>query len=247
MDFEKIKALLESPKNSEKNRGFEFIYLSNRRNIIYHLRKSGCNDQEVALSLFNDSLMLFSKKLKLNEFEGNTLQSISAFLKRAVFFMWTKHPENPKKEEIKRGKRKDNQEIDSNLSTPSSKPSITNIDSLTNLERNKIVNLPDYSKNKNKSEKLSEKIRNIMKELSPDCQERIRRTKFYNPSPILASIPAHDVSISHKETAEDFQDSNEKASRKKLSNCKAKLKSLINSALTSDFELKNLIDDLLWN
>ena len=249
MQFREIMDNLGSTNKVHVNKALGFLYKKNRSNIQYHLRKSGCLDTETFLGVFHDALFELLQTVRNTTFKGERMESFGAFLKQTSFFIWTKHSDNPRREEIKRGK-KPKQLDESNvfgLQATSIQSTPKNIEELTTNDNLKIAVPSEHSNNKASGERLSDKIKILLKKLSLDCQERISRSMFFNPQHLFPSEKETPLKVSHQETAIDLQDKNEKASRKKLGVCKNHLKSIIDTALETDLELANLIDDILWN
>lgn len=201
-----------------------------RKAVLNHLRNSGCRDNETAVGIFHDALLKFLTMAQAGQFEGNDIKSTVAFLKKAAFFIWSKHQANPKREAMKRGQslavmQGTASEVVGTMHDP--------MDGTGNPALLGIQSEPGTAAAKTDELKLSEKIKKIIDELSGECQERVRRMKFFHQD--------GEEKITHEETASDLGDPSPKASRKKQDGCLKKLKQLVAEAWSQDVELRGLI------
>ncbi len=226
MSFETTLQHLQSSNRFVVNRAVGDIFKNTRNAVIHHLKKCGCREKNTAVGIFHDAVIEFLRAVKNREFEGVDIKSAIAFIKRAAFFIWSKHPENPKKEELKRGK-------------PVQKIYAAALVTYDPMDGSENPSIPDKSMEKSSVEskqnelRLSEKIQYFINKLTEECRERIRRMKFFHQQ--------GEEKITHDETAADLGDSSAKASRKKQDKCIKKLRGFVAQTWERDAELRSLI------
>ncbi|HFA50784.1 MAG TPA: hypothetical protein ENJ95_17385 [Bacteroidetes bacterium] len=201
-----------------------------RHPIVHYLKKKGCREKGTAVGIFNDALIEFLRTVSAGEFKGTDIKSALAFIKRAAFFIWSKHSDNPRKEDMKRGKP---------AKGPTEKAYAASLVMYDPMDGSENPALPNKSMEAGSVElkknelKLSEKIKHLINKLSEECRERIRRMKFFHQE--------GEEKITHDETASDFGDSGAKASRKKQDKCIKRFKGLVAQTWNTDAELRSLI------
>lgn len=239
MTFQQITAAFRSHQEADIRKALIYLYDNQRNIVLNRLKKAACTDTDTAVDIFHDALLILKEKIRRGLFEGDNEKQMSAFLQRTSFFLWGKHPDNPRKDTIKRGKKnKPNNENEANQ-----KAKVIHIDPTASEQSTSMVHrLPDDSsiEDKQREEQLSKAIAQLINQLDEGCQERIRLSKYYLPSD-----RGTDEKISHKEIAEDMGDHNEKSSRKQLSSCLKKLKNLIKKLLNEDEDLNQLLTDII--
>lgn len=236
MLFQDIKDAFQGRNFRATEQAFAFLHQKERSSVAYQLLKSGCKDADVQIEIFHDALIKFKGKVAKNEFRGNSMPEIRSWLKTAAFFLWTKHADNKKKEEIKRGRYGD-EDFEDNT------PTITLFDSQDPEQLSGIIHrIVDTSsiEHKELEAHLSERVNHIIDQMEEDCPERIRMSQYYVP----AARPTSEK-IRSKELAEDFGDNSAAMSRKKLFNCQDKLRTYIRRLLKVDEELRRLLNQRL--
>lgn len=247
----KIKSLLQNLKSDQlsvKQPAIAFLHRRFRGVVSGSLKNYACTDQEVVSSIFHDALIDFIELVEDEQFEKESASAIGAYLKQSSFFYWSKHPDNPKREQMKRGKQ-----VRTHLTelAVEDSPVIQGVVPLSNLHESKEQLLHVSSEEHSSFEKefarweLTEKVKDLIRSMSSDCRERLSRSDFFQPVYTLWEKKGKSMRIKSEETGEDLQDSSATQARKKLQSCTERLKKIIVQALKTDKQLVVLLDTVI--
>lgn len=226
----------------------EYLMSNFQRQIHSVLERKGCKPPELKQELFNDALLDFTDDIRLGKTDPGSFGELYRYLQRIAERRWMKHSENPHKEAIKRGVYGRSEGIDA-LDENRAVNRETNMTTLQGDNENELqlgdeqADPPSEFEVFDANERLQREVQQIIDQMEGDCPERIRRASYFRaePLPDEGDVANSEFSIRHKENAADFGDTNAAQARRRLDECKNKLKTYIKQLVKARPSLRELL------